>query len=455
MTSVFSFMRRYMARYWAWYLGGILALVATNWLAVSIPVVLAEAIDQFARPQAAIGQKALLIALMGIGIILVRTASRILFFTPGRLIEAQLKDDVFARLLEQQPPFFRRFATGDLVSRFSSDISALRLLAGFAALQIVNVVAVLSLSLTQMARISPRLTTWMIAPLAVSLFINQLFIRKLFFLVKRMQVELGALSDHVLSSYEGIATVQSFTAEGAFIERFRGRNEAYMSTMLKRANLRTVVGPVLFLAIAINVFTLLFVGGPMAIRGEISVGELVAFTTLVALMASPARGVGFLFAIVKQSQASLERIEEVVLPEPDRPDREHHRSAPPRPPALELRDLEFSYSGSAQPVLRSVSLTLPAGTTLGILGPTGAGKSTLLRCIARLENPPAGRVFVDGVDVREIDLDAWRRAMVLVPQRAFLFSESLRDNILLGEGDERALQRVLRLAALEPDVEML
>lgn len=441
-------------RYWKWYLSGTACLFATNWLSVTIPLYLADAIDALGKPDVAsrVGRAALFIAAMGLGMIVVRTLSRVLFFTPGRMVEAEAKRDLFTSLLEHQPVFFQRWPTGDLVSRASSDVGQLRLLAGFGALQVINVAVITTLTFAQMTRLSWTLTLWMMLPVVGGLLISQVFIRRLFELVKLMQLQLGDLSDHALSSYQGIATIQGFVAEGAFVAAFRQKNQEYMRTMIERANIRTVIAPLLFVSIAINVFILLYVGGPMAIRGEISAGQLVAFSTLVALLASPARSMSFLLAIYKQSQAALERIHEITEPAPDRPDLPDPKPAPDRAPALDLNNLSFAYA-DGETVLRDLSLTLQAGGTLGVVGPTGAGKSTLLRCIARLNNPPVGSVLIDGVDVRAIDLKAWRRRIVLVPQRAFLFSESLRDNVLLGADDPARLQQLLALTTLDTDVE--
>lgn len=455
MLIVLRFARRYMAPYWPWFLGGTLALLGTNWLSVTIPMYLAQAIDalhQGAGAAQVVARNAGIIAGMGAAIMVIRTLSRVLFFTPGRLVEAQVKTDLFARLLRQQPAFLSQWPTGDLLSRASSDVNFLRLLAGFGALTAVNMVAAVVLTVVQMIRLSPELTLWMVGPIALGLLFTQLFIRRMFRLVHAMQQQLADVSDHVLSTYQGIATVQGFVAEPAFLSRFDGLNERYLHTSKERAQMRAAIGPTLGFAAALNVFLLLFVGGPMAIHGSITVGDLVAFTTLVAFLTGPLRGMSFLLSMLKQGQAAIERIDAVMSPEPERPDLPDPAPAPTAPPTLTLRDLHFAYPDDGEEILHDISLEIPAGTTLGILGPTGSGKTTLLRCVARLYNPPRGTVFVDGIDLLDIDLDGWRRQLAYVPQRAFLFSDSLRDNVLLGAPDDGRLEQVLELAAMDVDV---
>jgi ATP-binding cassette subfamily B multidrug efflux pump len=457
LSVVVRFIRTYLLPYWHWYVGGATALVITNAMTVVIPGYLAQAIDAFDGPNTrdVVVLNATWIAGLGIAIMIIRTLSRVLFFTPGRLVEARVKRDLFERVLVQQPAFLRKYPAGDLFSRVSSDVNALRLLAGFGLLSVINVVTVLGLTVSQMVRLSPMLTVYMIVPLLIGLALTQVTIRWLFVLIQRMNEQIAALSDHALSSYEGIATVKAFAAEAAFYTRFQSINLDYQRTTIQRAGLRALIGPVLTIAALFDVFLLLWVGGDAVIRGALTAGELVAFVSLVAILTGPLRGLSFIIAIVKQAQASLDRAYEILDPPIDRPDRPNPVVPVDRPPTIEVRDLTFSYPDGGDPILTGVSFQVPAGGTVGVFGQTGAGKSTLLRCLTRLFNPPAGTVFIDGEDVRSLDLETWRERAVLVPQRAFLFSESLADNILLGAPDEGRLDRVIDLAALRQDVDAL
>lgn len=458
MRSLLIFARRYMVPFWRWYLVGTVALIATNWMSVTIPLYLADGVDALVgggNQLDRVAQAALAVGLMGLGVIAVRTVSRVAYFTPGRLVEAQVKRDLFASILGHQPSFLRQWETGDLFSRVSSDVNMLRLLAGFGVLQLVNSVIALVLAGGQMIRLSPGLAIYLLGPIAVALVVVQLSIQRMFELMRLLQIQLADLSSHILASYRGVATVQGFAAEEPFTRAFDARNEVYLGTMLGRAQIRAGIGPALAVATDINVFLVLFFGGPMVVTGELSVGELVAFTTLVAFVANPLRSSSFLYSIVKEAQAALERIEAIEGVPADRPELPSPERPPTAAPRLEIRNLTFTYPGSEEPTLHDVSFTVPAGSTVGILGLTGAGKSTLLSLLARLYNPPPGAVLVDGVDLRRLDLDAWRERLTLVPQKAFLFSETMADNILLGPRDEARLARALELASLEQDLETL
>ncbi len=451
------FAKRYMAPYGWWYLAGLGALLITNWISVTIPLHLANGIDAMSLGADGKGKvltAALTVGGLGLIVIAVRTASRVLFFTPGRLVEARVKGDLFASILHHQPGFLRKWSTGDLFSRISSDVNMLRLMAGFGALQASNVIIALGMAGTQMFRLSPRLAGIVVVPLLAALVVMQIFIRKLFLLMRREQIQMAELSDFALSSYRGVATVQGFVAEDAFEERFETRNHDYLATVLKRANLRAFMGPILSLAAAINTFLLLYVGGPMTVRGEITVGELVAFIALINFATMPLRASSFLFSVFKQGQASLERVDAILYESPDRPEGDQGLPSPTAAPRIEVRDLTFAYPDADKPVLKSLNFTLEPGETLGVLGLTGAGKTTLLRLLSRLQNPPRGTIFVDGTDVLDLDLDDWRRAMTMVPQRPFLFGESLRDNILMGHEDPE-LRALLEACALTQDVAAL
>ena len=451
------FVRDYPARYWRWYLAGGVFLWATNWLAVHIPLELATAVDAL-RAQEDDAQQVLLqaagvIAAMGAAVIGVRTLSRVLFFTPGRLVEYQLKNDLFAHLMALPAAVLGRWTTGDLVSRVANDITYLRVLAGFGALQIVNVTLALLLAGQQMWALSPTLTGVVALPIAVSLVLVQFGIRRLFELTKLQQEQLADISTHVLASLQGIRTLQGFNAEEAFRGRLATRNAAWLATLVRLAWVRSFVLPLLVLGGGLAVWGLLAIGGPMAATDELSVGELVAFTTYVAYLLPPLRSLGWLLSVLQRAMTSLERIDELRGAEPDR----LGDLAPERGqgPAIELRDLTFSYPGSEQPILHGLRASLPAGGRVGIFGRTGSGKSTLLQVLTREWNPPAGMLFVDGVDVLDLDLETWRSRLAVAPQVPFLFSETVADNITFGVPDTEGVQEVLERAALAVDLEAL
>ena len=450
---------RRMVRRYAWphrwsFLAGAVCLLATNWLTVTIPIQLGRAIDSL-TDGGSVGGYVATIALMGLAVIVVRTLSRVLFFNPGRDMEYRLRGDLFRHLLNLQPRFYADHRTGDIVSRASNDITWTRAMIGFGLMQLVNTTVAITMTGWKMISISPRLTLWTIVPIAVSMGVIQLFLKRLFDLQKQSQEELGEISDHVLGSFQGIATVQGFAAEAAFSERLHERNYAWLLTTMRLSVIRSLAFPLLGLAGGLAVFALLYVGGPMAVVGPLSVGDLAAFATLIAALLPPLRSLGWMLSVLQRGKAALDRIFELLDEPVDRPEGESPEpQSPGRAPSLAIRGLTFAYPDDPnRNVLTDVSLDVASSSVLGVFGRTGAGKSTLLRIMARLYDPPAGSVRVDAADINALDRAAWRGRLAVAPQRPFLFSETIADNIALGTPmDVAAVRRAASEAALEADL---
>ncbi len=445
---------------WSYALG-FLCLGLTNWLTVEIPVRIGLAIDSLgADPRPHV----LAIAVMGVLVIGVRTLSRVLIFNPGRDVEYALRQDLLAKLMRLQPSFYATRRTGDIVSRASDDMTYARVLVGFGVMQAVNVALALGLTGWKMVSLSWQLTIATVVPIAVGVLVVRAGIKIVFDLHRRAQEQLGAISDQVLDSFQGIATIQGFVAEPRFVDRFTGRNHDLFRTRMKGAVLSSFAFPALSLAGNVAVFAVIFVGGPMAIRGELSVGEVAAFVTLLGILLPPLRSMGWMLSVLSRGRASVERIYEILDAPVERPeagpdgDREP-AAQPSAGPGFVVRDLTFAYPDAPdEPVLRGVSFTVPGGSVVGVFGRTGSGKSTLLRVLSRLFNPPHGTVLVgdEQRDLTALDLDAWRARLAVAPQRPFLFSDSIADNVGLAvEPDRSAVERAVGRAALGPDLESL
>ncbi len=454
---ILRLLRDYSSRFAPSYLVGALFLLLTNFLAVSIPGEIGHAVDAL-RADQPLGRYAAAIAIMGVAVIVVRTLSRVLIFNPGRHQEYLLRRDIFSKLMHLQPSFYAQHTRGDVVSRASNDVSWVRTLVGFGGLQVVNVAMAISLTGWKMLTLSPYLTGAVLVPILIGAVAVQWGIRRVFVLSRLAQEQLGEISEHVLGSLQGMAAIQGFVAEEAFVNRFEGRNQAWLNTGLRLALIRATALPLMALSGGVAMFMLLAVGGPMAIRGLISVGELAAFAALLTVLLPVLRSMGWMFSVLARGRAALERIFELLDAPIDRPEGEEGRmSVTGAGPALTLSDLSFSYPDDpGRMVLRDISVELPAGAVIGLFGRTGSGKSTLLRVLARLYDPPPATVLVDGIDLAKLDLAAWRRRLTMVPQRPFLFSDSIASNIGMGlASPEVSVMAAVEAAALEPDLSVL
>lgn len=450
-------LRNYAWRYrWSYLAGGVFLWV-TNLLTVSIPGEIGNAIDAL-RASQPLGRYVAAIAVMGVAVIGVRTLSRILIFNPGRHVEYHLRRDLFAKLLRLQPSFYAGHQRGDIVSRAANDISWVRTMVGYGGLQIINVTFAIILTGWKMLALSPQLTLVVLIPVLIGMGIVQWGIRRLFHLSLRNQEQLGEISEHVLGSIQGMATIQGFVAERAFTERFEKRNTEWLRTGMKLALVRSIALPILVTAGGVAMFAIMAVGGPMVLEGQLSVGDLAAFTALLTVFLPPLRSLGWMLSVLQRGRAALDRIFELMNAPIERPEGEDGTILDRgKGPSVAVRDLHFAYPDQPeQPVLNGLDAEIPSGAVVGLFGRTGSGKSTLLRLIARHYNPPKGTVFIDGHDLTTLDLDAWRDRLAMVPQRPFLFSETVAANVGLDDPpDDERVGRALSMAALKTDLEVL
>lgn len=458
MRLILSFFTRYALPYWFWFVGGFICLFVTNWVAVQIPLQLAAAVDGLRQSQTGAVQKAAIwIALMGATVIFVRTLSRVLFFTPGRLVEFQMKNELFKKLLALQPAFYAKWRTGDIVSRASDDMSFVRVMVGFGLLQIFNTSTALIMTGAKMFSLSVKLTSLVLVPIILSMIVVNIGIGRFFALIKKSREQLSDLSDHILSSLRGVQTIQGFRAEGAFTDKFKERNQSFLETNLSIARIAAFLFPLLGLGGAVCIWALLSIGGPMTVRGELSVGQLVAFTSYIAYLLFPLRSLGWLMSVFQRGYTSLSRVVELLDAESERPEGKEPKTFESQEGiALEIQDLSFAYPDESEhPVLRDLSFSIPQGKTMGVFGRTGSGKTTLLRLLTRSYNPPEGTVFVNGTDLTHIDLNEWRDQLAVVPQSPFLFSDTIESNISMGGHTKEEIKEAISRAAFDQDLSSL
>ena len=444
MFPFFRFVARYARPHLFQYAFGAAMLFATNYAVVRIPALIGDSLNVLQTGGATALRESRDLAtellIWGLVVIVARTLSRVLFFNPGRDVEFRVGLDLFRHFLGLQRPFFARHKVGELVSVSTNDAMALRLLIGFAGLQVCNVAVAIPMHLFQMVRTDVPLTAWCLAPVLVGAIYMRWTVRRFYALVKDSMHLLARLSDRVLETYSGVNTIRAYGVETAAVKRFERRNEAYLALQLRISAIRAYSMPILALSGMVGTGVVLWVGGERVLAGQMRVGDLATFTGLLISLVGILTSLAWVLAAVSRGVVSLGRIDDVFHTGADLPP-VTSRLQIEEPPRIELRHLSFTHSGDQTPALSDVSALVEPGRTLGIFGHTGSGKSTLVGLLARIHTPPPGACFIDGHDIRTVPLDDLRESMAVVPQEPYLFSTTLRENVRLS-GERSSHDRV-------------
>ncbi len=414
------------------YAAGLLLLAVTNGCALTIPWLLKLAVETLRHPAQGswpISLYAGLIAALGVLHALVRIKSRTVILHAARLVEFRLREALFKRLLSQDLSFYGRERTGDILSRFANDLTNVRMLVGFGVMSLINTVIIYLAAVWLMVRISPWLTLVAVGPLPVMVLLVRRVSGRVFSLSHEAQEELARLSSLAEETIAAVRVVKNSCREGWFGGMFEQASERCLEKNLELARLRGLVLPIMATATGGGMLAVLFVGGRQVIAGSMTLGDFVAFSGYLALLAWPTALMGWILTLVQRGAASMGRLDLLLTAQaalvhnPDDP-------AASLEQGLHLQRLSFSYGGRL--VLQEVSCFIAAGERVGITGTVGSGKTTLLRLIAGLLPVGAGQLYLDGVDVTRLSLDSVRRLTGYLPQEAFLFSRSINDNILYG-----------------------
>jgi ATP-binding cassette, subfamily B, multidrug efflux pump len=441
---------------------GLLCVVVTTTIQLLSPWVLKYAVDDLnagvTRSKLAFYAAALLgIACVG-GVF--RYLMRQILIGASRDIEFDVRNAFFARLQLMPVGYYQARRTGDLMSRATNDLNAVRMMIGPAIMYSANTILVFIVAIVLMVSLDARLTLMALVPLPFVTIVVRYFGGAIHKRFEAIQEQLAHLSAVVQEALAGVRVVRAYNQQAHEIERFGQANREYVRRNRVLIRLQGLFFPSMTLFLGFGSLLVLWIGSQHVIRGEITLGEFVAFNAYLVMLSWPMIAFGWVTNILQRGMASWKRMLEVLDAVPDIDDRHASEAGhiAPLTGAIEIRDLVFTYPGTGRPVLDHVSLTIAAGQTVALVGATGSGKSTLIHLIPRLHDPPAGTVLLDGVDVREIPLDRLRGAIGFVPQEPFLFSNTIAENVSLGLGGDNAapgsdrLQNAAAIARLDKDV---
>jgi ATP-binding cassette subfamily B multidrug efflux pump len=428
----------YLKKYWRSFAWGGAALVVYNVSKALVPIVIGHAFDDLRHnsPERVILHLALLLLLIASVSGTFLYIMRQVIIGASREIEFDLRNDLFARLETQSPSFFQRHRTGDIMARSTNDLNAVRQLLGPAIMYSANTVVFTAAALPYMLHISPRLTLFAFVPLPFASILVQYFGAKIHSRFERIQAMFSEISAQAEENFSGARLIRAFAQEEAQSRAFEQSNLEYIRRSLLLARLMAMLWPTLELVLGVSLMITLLVGGHEVLMHRMTAGQFGAYNVYMVQLTWPMIAIGWVVNLVQRGAASVVRIDQLMQEAPGIDDSAADTQLASAEIAgdLEFRGLSFAYPNSVE-TLHDISLHVPAGGSLAIVGPTGAGKSTLMSLVPRLQDAPDGSVLIDGRPVREYPLSTLRSAIGYVPQETFLFSTTIRDNISFGRPD--------------------
>ncbi len=408
-------------------------LLCTAGLTLSLPKVLGMTIEALIGPDPEGQVPPLAMWMIAIAIVgaCTRIASRVLLFNAARMAEYDLRSIVFRHLLGLDSTFYRKNATGDVMSRLTNDVQTVRAFWGPGLLNIVNTSFLVAVALVLMLRVDPVLTAWALVPYPSMVILGLGFGRRIYKSSRLVQAQLGELSSSIQEDLTGIAIIKSYNLEDHRVENFAKSSTRLLDHNMALTRVRGQLVPTLGAVAALGTVVMLFIGGRRVIDGHITLGQLIEFNGYLAALVWPTLAMGWMISLFQRGRASWERISTVLATKAEIADGEGPALAYESTRGeVEIRNLSLSFG--EHEILSGISLKLAPGTTTAIVGRTGSGKSTLISTLPRLNAVGDGRIFLDGHDINSLPLESLRSLIGFAPQEAFLFSTSIGENIRFG-----------------------
>lgn len=355
---------------------------------------------------------------------------RRLLINASRHIEFDMRQDFYARLVNQPLEYFQRTRIGDLMARATNDLAAIRQIVGPMILYSFQAIFALMIVLPILLGISVKLTLLMLIPMPLVSLTVKILGQQIHKRFERIQEFFSDITARAQENLTGVRVVRAYAQEDSEIEQFQELNREYAARNLQLVKFAAAMRPMLFFFIGLGFVIIVAVGVPMAVRGEITAGDFTSFILYLQRMIWYLIALGYVVNLYQRGTASLKRFNEILEAEPSIQDAPETEKQPPIKGEIEFRDLTFAYNG--KPVLEGIRLKIEQGRTVAFVGKTGSGKSTLVSLVPRLLDAPEGTVFIDGISIRKYPLEQLRRSIGFVPQETFLFSDTLAENIAMG-----------------------
>ena len=434
--NAFQFICQYLKRHKVQYVLGILTLFLVDFANIFIPKltgVITDGLTAHSLDWSGVKFNLLCILLLGLLLAVGRFFWRFFLFGASRSIEMELRNDMFAHLEKMDVEYYNEHKTGDLMTRFTSDLNAVRMSIGPAVIAVFDASVMTVMVIFQMMYyVSVKLTMITIIPMLFILFGEIYYGKMIHPLFTERQEAVSDLTDYVQESFSGIRVIKAFVREKSQRYRFLKENRNTMDKNLKIAKIQSIIIPLLDVLIGLSSLLTLIYGGYLALLGDITLGRFVAFNQYINMLVWPMLACGDSVNMFSQGAASIRRIQDIFESQPEIHDSKQTKAVDAISGEITFNHLTFIHRGHSEPTLSDITLHVPAGTTLAIIGRTGNGKSTLVNLLLHLYNTKPGMLFIDGKDINTIPLKTLRENIGYVPQDNFLFSDTLKSNISFG-----------------------
>lgn len=453
----FDMILPYLKKSYKHIVGGIIMLILVDIVQLITPKVMEYSIDSIQTrsiDQRGLLWIALFIVVLALLVMVLRYFWRMLIIGNSRRIEQSLRQDFYNHLLKLSQNFFNKSKTGDLMAYATNDLNAVRMLLGMGLIATMDIVLMTIASFSFMVSIDFRLTLLAIIPMPFLSLTIGYFGKRMHKRFALVQASFAAMSGKIQETISGIRIVKAFGQEKSELARVDEVSQVYVDQNISMARIAGFFHPFQGFVIACSMIITLYFGGRAAIRGDITIGGFIAFFQYLGMLVWPMIAIGWIVDMYQRGTASLKRLNEIFAVDPEINDDEADMSIEKITGKIEIKNLSFRYGETLPLIFKDISASIDAGKTLAIVGPTGCGKTSLIELLVRIYNPPKNTVFIDDRDVYRIPLQVLRRDMVLVPQDIFLFSDTIANNIRLGnpEASDEAVFEAARIANIYQEI---
>jgi ATP-binding cassette subfamily B multidrug efflux pump len=433
------YLNKYFVKYKWHFLLGIVFTIISNYFGVKMPVYVKETVDNLMGTTKVTGLETaiwLSLKLGGIYILLSFLKGFFLFLMRqtiiimSRLIEFDLKNEIFQHYQRLDMAFFKRNSTGDLMNRISEDVGLVRMYLGPGIMYTINLVILSSMIIFQMTQISAKLTLFVLLPLPVMSFLIYKVSTKINKMSKLVQEEQSLLSTIAQETFAGIRIIKAYNRNEETGQKFSNSTHEYQKRSMKLVLINALFLPTIIFLIGISTLITIYLGGLMTYEKQISLGGIVAFVFFVNNLTWPFASVGWVTSIIQRAAASQNRINDFLETKPEFENSNHEEFD--FKGEIEFRNVSFTYPDTGIKALDCIRFKIKKGDTLAIVGRTGSGKSTILQLLLRQYHCDSGKILIDGKNLQEINSDAFRDQSGIVPQDVFLFSDTIANNLKFG-----------------------